>query len=284
MGGQAIERGRSSADSYSVRSTAMHAIVSWCEALGGAISLQAALTELAAGLGAEAGVIVRTQMNDNHPVRIAQCDLTHGVPVRPLQRSFADSYFGPLIYRARAATIWQARLHADDATGDPSLGEWQAARRMKEMVVLVLSSGPQTRDHIELHFREALSHDTETTLALMLPDMVRVWASRRVGLVTRSIINHRTTDAGGFHAGRKANVLGSDNPMRLSRAEFRVCLLLSNGLMLQAVARELALSEATVRSHLRNIYQKTACGSLAELVFKLIDGRSIPDTPRSLTA
>ena len=263
---------------------AMHAVVSWCEALNGAVSLQTALTDLVAGLGAEAGVIVRTQMNDPRPVRIAHCDLARGTPTRPLQRCFADAYFGPLIYRARSATIWQARAHADDATGDPSLAEWQAARRMKEFVVLVLSSGPQTRDHIELHFREPLSVAVETSISCMLPGMVRVWASRRVGLITRTIINHRSNAASDFHTVGRVKILGSENPLRLSRAEFRVCLLLGSGLMVQAVAKELSLSEATVRTHLRNIYSKTECNSLAELVFRLMDGRSIPDMPVSRSA
>ena len=269
----------------SVSPMAMHAVVSWCEALSGAVSLQTALTELATGLGAEAGVIVRTQMSDQRPVRIALCDLSRGTPTRPLQRCFADAYFGPLIYRARAATIWQAQAHADDATGDPSLAEWQASRRMKEFVVLVLSSGAQTRDHIELHFREPLSRAIESTISCMLPDMVRVWASRRVGLITRTIINHRSGAPADFHSGgRRVKILGSDNPLRLSRAEFRVCLLLGSGLMVQAVAKELVLSEATVRTHLRNIYSKSECTSLAELVFRLMDGRSMPDMPVSRSA
>ena len=237
----------------SVRSCAMHAIVSWCEALNGSVSLQSALTELVSGLGAEAGVIVRTQMNDQRPVRIAMCDLARDTRHRPLQRTFADAYFGPLIHRARSATVWHARAHADDSTGDPSLAVWQAARKMKEFVALILSSGTQTRDHIELHFRDFLSPGCESTIAAMLPDMVRVWASRKVGLITRSIINHRPGESLGFRGGTKEKVLDSDNPLRLSRAEFRVCLLLGRGLRVQAVASELSLSEATIRTHLRKI-------------------------------
>jgi DNA-binding CsgD family transcriptional regulator len=266
------------------RSCAIHAIVSWCEALNGAVPLQKALEELASGLGAEAGVIVRTQLNDPRPVRIAICDLAREPQVRPLQRSFADAYFGPLIYRARAATVWQARAHADDATGDPSLAVWQAARRMKEFVVLILSSGPNTRDHVELHFRDFLSPDCEATIVAMLPDMVRVWSGRRVGLITRTIINHRPGEPLGFPGSARVKVLDSDNPMRLSRAEFRVCLLLSRGLMVQAVASALCLSEATIRTHLRSVYAKTDCGSLPELVFRLMDGRTIPDSGSAMSA
>jgi DNA-binding CsgD family transcriptional regulator len=267
-----------------VSSKAMHAVVTWCEALNGTVSLQSALMELVSGLGAEAGTIVRTQINDPRPARIALCDFARTTPSRSLQRSFADSFFGPLLFKARSATVWQATAHADDATGDPALMEWQAARRLKEFVVLVLASGPQTRDHIELHFREHLPRDIEATIAAMLPDMARVWASRSVGLITRSILNHRKTDSDGFKGNANVRILGADNPLRLSRAEFRVCLLLSSGLMVNAVAQELCLSEPTIRTHLRNIYAKTECSSLAELVFRLMDRRQPPETAYSRTA
>lgn len=257
-----------------VSSAAMQSIVSWCEALNGTVPLHAALAELVAGLGAEAGLIVRTQMSDQRPTRIAICDLAgQRTAVRPLYRSFADDFFGAPLLRARAATIWQGTAHADDATGDPSLHDWQASRRMKEFVVLVLASGPQTRDHIELHFRDLMSMPTEATITAMLPHMVRVWAGRKVGLVTRTIVNHRGPQVPPQRGGAKVNLLGPDNPAQLSRAEFRVCMLLSRGLMVQAVARELVLSEPTIRTHLRNIYAKAECASLAELVFRLMDGR-----------
>ena len=267
-------------DRLTVSSTAMRSIVTWCEALNGAVSLYEALASLATGLGAEAGVIVRTHMSDQRPVRIATCDLAIDTRrARPLTCSFADGFFGRAILRPQRSTIWQATAHADDATGDPSLAEWQSGRHMKEFVALILSAGANTRDHIELHFRNLLSKDTEATLALMLPDMARVWAGRSTGLITRTIANHRPATKNGFGDIRKVNILGADNPLHLSRAEFRVCLLLSRGLMVQAAGKELSLTEPTIRTHLRNIYSKTQCGSLAELVFRLLEGQSAPERP-----
>ena len=257
-----------------VSSVAMHSIVTWCEALYGAVSLQVALSSLVAGLCAEAAVIVRTSMKDLRPVRIATCDpASDSRRVRPLTRSFADAFFGTSILRPQPATIWLATAHGDDATGDPSLAEWQADRHMKEFAVLILSTGVNTRDHIELHFRNPLSKDTETTVALMLPDMVRVWTMRKAGLIAQTIINHRSAEQPDFCDARHLNILGVDNPLQLSRAEFRVCLLLSRGLMIQAAGKELSLSEPTIRTHLRNIYGKTHCSSLAELVFRLMEGQ-----------
>lgn len=54
-----------------------------------------------------------------------------------------------------------------------------------------------------------------------------------------------------------------------------MCLLLGRGLSVTGVAEELAVTETTVRSHLRNIYAKTGTSGLAELVFALL--RSRPD-------
>lgn len=267
-----------------VDAAALRAIVSWCEALSGSIPLAEALAALVQGLGAEAGLIVRTQLRDPHPTRIATCDLLRGVPARPLHRSFADSYFGGALGRARPGTIWQARAHADDATGDPALPEWQAARRLTEFLVLVLASNSQSRDHIELHFRDPISPDTENSLHALLPDMVRVWSHRRVGLITRTIVNHRLPGPRMGEPAPRARILGDENPMRLSRAEFRVCVLLGTGLNAQAVAQELGLSEATIRTHLRNIYQKTGCGSLAELVFRIMDGGRGSDAYLAISA
>lgn len=258
----------------------IHAIIRWYGSLDGKLSLQDSLAELVVGLGAEVGVILRTQMADLNPASIAVCDNAKNVVMgQPLRRTFADAYFGATIRHAQAPSIWQASAHIDDATGDPSLCEWQAARGLKEFVALILASGPKTRDHIELHFRNPLSAKTETLLQVMLPDMARAWANRKVGLITRTILNHRSNDPWGFRHPKKANILGADNPLQLSRAEFRVCLLLSMGLVVQALAKELSLSEPTIRTHLRNIYAKSECGSLAELVFQLVTNQSPPERP-----
>ena len=69
-------------------------------------------------------------------------------------------------------------------------------------------------------------------------------------------------------------ILGISNPAKLSRAEFRVCLLLSRGLSIKGVTDELSLSEATVRSHLRSIYSKTEASGLPELVYRLLSNGS----------
>lgn len=69
-------------------------------------------------------------------------------------------------------------------------------------------------------------------------------------------------------------LLSVQNPARLSRNELRVCLLLSQLLSVDVVEKELGLTREAIRLHLRNIFQKTGCQSLAELTHKLLEPAS----------
>lgn len=253
----------------------IEAIADWCDALHGDIALQDAFAALATGLGASAAMLVRTHLNDLRPIRIAIWDPVGTRSSMPLKVSFADGHFGRHLARPRPASVWLASTHESDGDADPALEIWQARRGMTDFAVLVLGSGTTTRDHIELHFSDRVSVAMQSALSVVLPTMARTWASRQVGLVTRTVVNHRIAQNTGQAQPGQKMLLGPSNPARLSRAEFRVCLLLSRGLSVLGVAEELAVSEATVRSHLRSIYAKTETSGLAELVFNLL--RSPPD-------
>lgn len=250
------------------------AIATWCEALHGSASIGAAFADLCEGLGAEAGLLIRTRRSDGHQTRIAQHDpgaeQSFG---RPLRLSLADSVFGDALDGARAGTIW----HEADAPepSNPFLSEFQSARGFHDFCVLVLSSGATERDVIELHFRDQRSERALATLAAVLPTVARTWATRQLGIVSRDVAFRRPdTEARGTAVA--ASILGSTNPARLSRCEYRICLCLSRGLSVRGAAAELGITETTVRSHLRSIYAKTQTASQAELLFRLIGPRT-PD-------
>jgi DNA-binding CsgD family transcriptional regulator len=249
----------------------IEAIADWCDALHGGQPLDSAFGRLVLGLGAEAGVLVRTHSSDLRPSRIAVWD---GAGAASPPASFADGCFGHDLVRAKAVTIWLASAHEGEAAAeaDPALAAWQSRRGLREFAVLVLSAG-NVRDHIELHFRAPLPTAAQATLATVLPTIARTWASRQVGLVTRAVIGHRLRQSDRCAGPARTPLLSIENPARLSRAEFRVCLLLSRGLSMHGVAEALSLSEATIRSHLRSIYAKTETSGLAELVFHLLERR-----------
>jgi len=65
-------------------------------------------------------------------------------------------------------------------------------------------------------------------------------------------------------------ILSAENPARLSRAEYRVCLKLSRGRTLESAQCELGVTRATIRTHLRNIYAKTNTSCQSELINRLL--------------
>jgi DNA-binding NarL/FixJ family response regulator len=283
-----IEENRlsNSAGQETVQAKVVEAIADWCEALHGNVSLNEAVAQLVGGLGAEAGVLVRTNLSENRSIRVALYDKLASSSSLPLEHSFGDELFGPLLKKTRPATIWMASRHTERLAEEMALDfcRWQEGRKMKEFAVLVLASGQSTRDHLELHFREPLSQPVRAALRIVLPAMARTWASRQVGLVTRSVVNRRISSQSGLGASTSRAMLSTENPARLSRAEFRVCLLLSRGLSVAGVRTELSLADATVRSHLRNIYSKSDTSSLAELVYCLIKPEARYDEISAISA
>ncbi len=262
----------------------IEAMADWCDALQGGASLQDAFAGLAAGLGAEAGMLVRTHLTSCKPIRIAVWDRHGASSSSPLSTSFADGFFGRHVSRPRSASVWLLSTHEENLSDrpDPALGVWQERRGLADFATLILAGGPPVRDHIELHFTHPVPDIMQAAFAAVLPTMARTWASRQVGLVSRSMPNqHAIRDPGSRGTGG-GSLLGPANPARLSRAEFRVCFLLSRGLSVLGVAKELSVCEATVRSHLRSIYAKTETTNLAELVFHLLSSpQGTSDADRS---
>lgn len=249
----------------------IEATADWCDALQGGMSLRDALESLVVGLGAEAGMLVRTDASVGRTMAVATIDRRQATSPCPLAASFADGCFGRPFERPRAASLWLVSAMRDetDEAGRAALEAWQSARGLSEFAVLVLECGPRHRDHIELHFASQIGGVVEAALAAMLPTMARTWSQRPVGLVARTAPSRRlAVQAPAAPAARP--LLDISNPAGLSRAEFRVCLLLSQGLSVAGVSADLGLSNATVRTHLRNIYAKTGASGLNDLMLRLL--------------
>lgn len=250
----------------------IEAMAEWCDALHGGVDLEDAFARLVAGFGAEAGLLVRTHSAEFRPARIAVWDRRSASTSAPLSCSFADGFFGRPLARPRPGSIWLASTHEEDPSDspDPALANWQERRGLRDFAALVLAGGPPIRDHIELHFTNPVSEPVQAAFSAVLPTMARTWAGRQVGLVARTAVTPRVGNEIAQTRSFGFSLLGPGNPAKLSRAEFRVCLLLSRGRSVLGVSEELDVSESTIRSHLRSIYAKTDTSNLAELVFRLL--------------
>lgn len=242
----------------------IEAIAYWCECLQGQTPLRAGLKKIASGIGAEAIALSRMARKGAGATRAVTCDIRGEATARDrLERSYAGCVLGRYVGNPKAGTLWFNSMCETD--GDPALANFHRRRRLSELVVIPLAVDDKTVDFLELHFRERLSPAHHAMLNMMLTTLTRTWARRSSGLFSEVILQP-SDDAD--TAGQP--ILSAGNPARLSRAEYRVCHLLSRGLSTKAVRTELGISSSTLRTHLRNVYAKTGTTSQSELLYQIL--------------
>ncbi len=166
---------------------------------------------------------------------------------------------------ARPGTVWLRT--AVEVEADPALALFHSRRNLRELAVINLATDQTTSDYLEMHFAEPLTPSQHALLNSLAQTLSEAWRNRTEGLFIANVLGKEETDA---QPASEPDVLSHRNPARLSRAEYRVCLLLSRGLQLDAVCSELAIAKSTLRTHLRNIYAKTATENLPELLYALL--------------
>lgn len=249
-------------------------VATWCGGLHGAMPLGDALKSLAIGLGASAAAISRHHHRTEEQPRLV-CGFSDGFRVA-LQESYCGAVLDYQFGRAKAGSLWFLGEMAEDPLWNETraLDHWVCANRVAEIAVIPMSVTRQSVDYIEFHFDEPLTRERQAEIAALVPTIERSWNGRKPGLVARTMTDGRAllahNSADSVRPRWDAPILGMSNPAGLSRAEFRVCLLLSRGLSVKGVSEELGLSENTVRSHLRSIYGKTETSSLSELIYLIM--------------
>ena len=241
------------------------AIATWCECLQGKDTLNEALRLLAEGLNAEAIALSRsTRESYGASTSIVYDKIPQKTSAPRLDRSFARTMLGSYFASAKPGSVWFKSMV--DTDHDPALLDFHARRRLTELAVVPIATSEKSLDFLEFHFAAPLGPDGYAILNMVVATLTRTWANRKPGLFTDAMLRRKAPD----DTGTKAPILGCDNPAKLSRAEFRVCLLLSRGLSKQHIIDELTISRSTLRTHLRSIYLKTGTNSHSELLYKLL--------------
>jgi DNA-binding CsgD family transcriptional regulator len=246
------------------------AIANWCECIHGKRQLLTSLQMIANGLDAEAVAIVRYArggIGDSRP--IAWDRAARDVRGGRLERGFARSLLGGYFDAARPGSLW-FRSMQDDAA--PDLAEFHTLRVLRELVVIPLDVDDRHVDAIEFHFSEKLRSYQQLLLNSLAPVLSETWRNRAQGLFTENLL-HRAEVQRAPQGGKA--ILSTDNPARLSRAEYRVGLMLSRGLSTDEVMSALNIRESTLRTHLGNLYAKTHAQSLSELVYLLVSASPV---------
>ena len=249
----------------------IEAIAFWCECLQGKLALRQGLQMIAESLGSDAVALTRLGRDYGTMGRSIIIDRRARAGQEKLARSYATSVLGKYVSQPKPATIWYSSMV--DGVGDPALSAFQRHRRFAELAVIPLTVEEKAVDFLELHFAERLDPDRVAKLNMALSTLCRTWTRRAPGLFTESILRSAKAEPEDYDG---AVLLGMANPARLSRAEYRVCVLLSRGLSTKAIQSELAISASTLRTHLRNTYAKTGTQRQVELTVRLLTSRPVP--------
>lgn len=257
--------------------TMVEAVAAWCEGLQGNCAMRNALAKIAESMGADAIALTRASRENSSGSRSIFLDIsTTNASIAPLSHSFARGVLGSYFEKPRTGTVWLSTMQENEIS--PQLEQFQRQRRLGELAVIPLETDQKHIDFLELHFRAKFGPEEQAMMNMILPTLVQTWAKRAVGLFSGVVLQARQTAA--RHT-MTYSILSPENPARLSRAEFRICLLLSRGLLRDAIQEELSISTSTFRTHLRNIYEKTQTTNLAELVYDLVNNEPKNDDPKS---
>lgn len=240
-------------------------IAGWCQAVQGVSTFRQGLTAVSTGFGARAATLVKAAKTQDGKIRSISVDLQCTGQSAPLDRSYSDLILGSYISHAKVGSVWYASMaaHADA----PELAELRTHRHLAETVVVVLGKDGKWVYLLELHFPHRLSAGTGAMLTSLFDTLCQTWARRSPGIFSESLLDRQPEKP---NASLAAPLLSDANPAKLSRAEFRVCLLLSHGMSREALAKELKISASTLRSHLRQIYDKAECRNLSDLLRRLL--------------
>lgn len=240
------------------------AIAQWCECMHGQNPLLKSIEFLVTAVEAEIGAVSRFSRDSRSLGRVVAFDrAAPDVRGGRIEKSYARQLMGVYFDVARPGSLWSRSMLEEVPA--PDLADFHTARHLREMAVIPLDSNPQFIDILELHFSEKLRPLQQHVLSTLAPVLSRTWQNRAQGLFTEALLRQMP------RADRTctAPILSTENPAKLSRAEFRVGLLLGRGLTPELIREDLGIRESTLRSHLGNLYAKTDSANLSELVFRL---------------
>lgn len=242
------------------------AIACWYECLHGKSTLHRALGMISEAIHAEAIVLARVPRRTGGSGRLVAHDTLNKPNQAPaIGKSFARTLLGPYLEKSKPGSAWFSSLISDQP--EPSLEQFQRRRRLAELVIIPLAMDEKHIDLLEIHFPSKPGSSARIMINHVAEIFAQSWRNRAPGTFTNTQLRFskiKTNEVSGVP------ILSMENPARLSRAEFRVCVMLSKGKSVSRAQEELAISSSTVRAHLRNIYDKTGVESLSELLYQLI--------------
>lgn len=243
----------------------------WTETLQGRGDLREALARISALTHADYCGIARCKAAGEKPDQYGAFRQRPDANSRPQGSSCVSfGFFGPGLFLAKEASTWSKV----DALSDRSAVRSEPlvdgnGHPLQDIRSIILERDDSGMTILELHFRSAPSNATVTAIKLIAEPLSKSWKRRLPGIAITSAI--QAVNGLGRYAedGAIMPVLSFQNPKGLSRAEFRICMMIHGGMKVTTIADSLHISAKTVRGHLSSIYSKVGVSGQFELLHLL---------------
>ena len=253
------------------RRDAFLAILEFSRKIGTGTSVATGLNALSVALGAEGAQLVTSARRDARDDVLfactslaALCDKDRG--------SWARLTLGVYAGKLMVGATYSLARDGESGRQSPELSARLARIGFHDIAIVVLSSGSDTTEYLEILFRDPAEPRILDALAEMAPLLVHCWSERDPASTVVALQRPRRRLQQADLDRSQSPILAVGNPAGLTRAEFGICQLVGRGLSIAGIVGECGLTIATVRTHLRNIYAKTECDGFHELAVSLISG------------
>jgi DNA-binding CsgD family transcriptional regulator len=255
----------------------MDVIVEFARAVNGHCSYDGVLAMLSELCGADAIQIDHVDPFERTSHRIEAYDREAHRFLTPRNRpSLACAILGEGIVGARPGSLWlmsevmetqKQRALIDSRR----LDDWE----IRDVAAIPLCDVKGGTDVLELHFHSAFPEHCRAMILTLGQAIARLWADRGDTGRSRAPRPRNITQAAA-RPRQPRNILSSENPLHLTKSEYRVCVLVRAGHRAKEIADILSVEQCTVRTHLRAIFSKTeVSGHIALLHLLSVESQQV---------
>ncbi len=237
----------------------------WQKSLGSRDDVVRAFEELRSLVSARSVLHVRQSRGSRDAVSAVRDDPTAGKVFSRPTRSYTSLVLGENLHVAKPGKVWFiSDVDVDDETRDRL-----RIAEIVDLAVVPLENGPAHSDFLELEFLARVPQHDRMLLETLCPLVAKTWQERKPGSVATMMAGRPSRVARERPLTEAKSILDADNPAGLTRSEFRVCVLIHDGMLPEDIAKKLNVTKSTLRSHMCSIYSKTDVSGHVELIHRL---------------
>ncbi|MFV2034844.1 MAG: helix-turn-helix transcriptional regulator [Halocynthiibacter sp.] len=165
--------------------------------------------------------------------------------------------------------VWSETGYEMEMMDPPRVQEQIHALGLRDIALVALETNSSFCDYLEFQFRADMPEYSRNLLFILARTLAKTWMARLPGTGEKQLAKVRNRKTAAKSGTDVLPILDVDNPVGLSRCEYRICTMVREGMLVKDIGHELAVRGGRVRSHLHSIYTKTGSSGQIELLHRL---------------